>query len=151
MDIVVLAGGLSTERDVSFTTGSMVSEALRAKGHRVILLDVFMGYSDKEEDLSNIFERSEAVSVKVTGIADEAPDLELVKKSRKDQSDCFFGPNVIAMCRMADIVLWRFTGKTGKTAEFRQRLICLGSNIREVHIWEARLPWIKSSQNSFSG
>ena len=114
MDIVVLAGGLSTERDVSFTTGSMVSEALRAKGHRVILLDVFMGYSDKEEDLSNIFERSEAVSVKVTGIADEAPDLELVKKSRKDQSDCFFGPNVIAMCRMADIVFMALHGENGE-------------------------------------
>ena len=43
MDIVVLAGGLSTERDVSFVTGNMVSKALRKNGHRVILLDVFMG------------------------------------------------------------------------------------------------------------
>ena len=42
MDIVVLAGGLSTERDVSFVTGSMVAKALRENGHRVILLDVFM-------------------------------------------------------------------------------------------------------------
>lgn len=48
MDIVVLAGGLSTERDVSFTTGNMVSKALRRNGHRVILLDVFMGYSQEE-------------------------------------------------------------------------------------------------------
>ena len=46
MDIVVLAGGLSTERDVSFKTGSMVAAALKKNGHRVILLDVFMGYSD---------------------------------------------------------------------------------------------------------
>ena len=37
MDIVVLAGGLSTERDVSFVTGNMVSKALRKNGHRVIL------------------------------------------------------------------------------------------------------------------
>ena len=29
MDIVVLAGGLSTERDVSFVTGNMVSKALK--------------------------------------------------------------------------------------------------------------------------
>ena len=48
MDIIVLAGGLSTERDVSFKTGSMVASALKENGHRVILLDVFMGYSDKE-------------------------------------------------------------------------------------------------------
>ena len=56
MNIVVLAGGLSTERDVSFKTGDMVSKALRENGHNVILLDVFMGYSDKEEDLTGIFE-----------------------------------------------------------------------------------------------
>ena len=48
MKIVVLAGGLSTERDVSFVTGNMVSKALRAKGHQVILLDVFMGYGPPE-------------------------------------------------------------------------------------------------------
>ena len=29
MNIVVLAGGLSTERDVSFKTGSMVAKALK--------------------------------------------------------------------------------------------------------------------------
>lgn len=55
MNIVVLAGGLSTERDVSFKTGEMVSKALRENGHQVILLDVFMGYSDKEENLTGIF------------------------------------------------------------------------------------------------
>ena len=58
MNIVVLAGGLSTERDVSFKTGDMVSKALRENGHNVILLDVFMGYSDKEEDLTGIFDRT---------------------------------------------------------------------------------------------
>ena len=30
MDIIVLAGGLSTERDVSFKTGSMVASAMKA-------------------------------------------------------------------------------------------------------------------------
>lgn len=79
MKIVVLAGGLSTERDVSFKTGEMVSKALREDGHQVILLDVFMGYSDKEEDLTGIFERSEEVSVKVEGIPETAPDLAKVK------------------------------------------------------------------------
>ena len=58
MNIVVLAGGLSTERDVSFKTGSMVAKALKENGHKVILLDVFMGYSDREEDLTGIFDLS---------------------------------------------------------------------------------------------
>lgn len=117
MDIVVLAGGLSTERDVSFTTGNMVSKALRRNGHRVILLDVFMGYSDQEEDLEGIFDRSEEASVKVEGIPETAPDLEKVKKSRKDQSECFFGPNVIALCRMADIVFMALHGENGENGK----------------------------------
>ena len=104
MKIVVLAGGLSTERDVSFKTGDMVAKALRENGHQVILLDVFMGYSDKKEDLTGIFDRSEEVSVKVSGIPEIAPDLAKVKASRKDQSDNFFGPNVIELCQMSDIV-----------------------------------------------
>lgn len=89
MDIVVLAGGLSTERDVSFKTGDMVAKALRENGHRVILLDVFMGYKEAEEDISDIFEHSIEASVSVSAIPETAPDLAKVKASRKDQSACF--------------------------------------------------------------
>ena len=85
MDIVVLAGGLSTERDVSFKTGDMVAKALRENGHRVILLDVFMGYKEAEEDISDIFEHSIEASVSVSAIPETAPDLAKVKASRKDQ------------------------------------------------------------------
>ncbi len=117
MNIVVLAGGLSTERDVSFVTGNEVAKALRKNGHQVILLDVFMGYSDKEEDLTGVFDRAQEVSISVKGISKEAPDLAAVKKSRKDQSDCFFGPNVIAMCRMADIVFLALHGENGENGK----------------------------------
>ena len=119
MKIVVLAGGLSTERDVSFKTGEMVTKALRENGHQVILLDVFMGYSDKEEDLTGIFDRAEAVSVKVAAIPETAPDLEKVKAQRKDQSDNFFGPNVIELCRMADIVFMAFHGENGENGKIQ--------------------------------
>lgn len=114
MDIVVLAGGLSTERDVSFVTGGNVAEALRGRGHRVILLDVYMGYHEQPEDLAGIFERSREASVPVAGISGEAPDLEAVKRSRKDQSGGFFGPNVIELCRMADIVFMALHGENGE-------------------------------------
>ena len=117
MNIVVLAGGLSTERDVSFKSGDMVAKALQSRGHQVILLDVFMGYSDKEEDLTGIFDRTEEVSVQVSDIPTEAPDLAKVKAMRVDQSDCFFGPNVIAMCRMADIVFMALHGENGENGK----------------------------------
>ena len=119
MKIVVLAGGLSTERDVSFKTGDMVAKALRENGHQVILLDVFMGYSDKEENLDGIFERAEEVSVKVSGIPEIAPDLAKVKASRKDQSDNFFGPNVIALCQMADVVFMALHGENGENGKIQ--------------------------------
>jgi len=119
MKIVVLAGGLSTERDVSFKTGDMVAKALRENGHQVILLDVFMGYSDKREDLTGIFDRSEEVSVKVEGIPEVAPDLAKVKASRKDQSDNFFGPNVIELCQMADIVFMALHGENGENGKIQ--------------------------------
>ena len=119
MKIVVLAGGLSTERDVSFKTGEMVTKALRENGHQVILLDVFMGYSDKEEDLTGIFDRAEAVSVKVAAIPETAPDLEKVKAQRKDQSENFFGPNVIELCRMADIVFMALHGENGENGKIQ--------------------------------
>ena len=114
MNIVVLAGGLSTERDVSFATGNMVTEALRRNGHKALLLDVFMGYGEGPADITDIFERTEEASVVVPGIPTVAPDLEAVRKSRKDQSNCFFGPNIIEICRMADIVFLALHGENGE-------------------------------------
>ena len=104
MNIVVLAGGLSTERDVSFKSGYMVAEALRRKGHKALLLDVFMGYGEPGDDVSNIFDKAEECSVEISAITGTAPDIEAVKRSRKDQSSNYFGPNVIKLCRMADVV-----------------------------------------------
>lgn len=43
MKIVVLAGGTSTEREVSITSGTGICKALRQKGHQAILVDIFCG------------------------------------------------------------------------------------------------------------
>lgn len=117
MDIVVLAGGLSAERDVSFKSGDMVAKALRENGHRVILLDAFMGYKETEEDISDIFSRSAEASATVKEISETAPDLAKVKAARKDTSGCFFGPNVIRMCQMADIVFLALHGEDGENGK----------------------------------
>lgn len=119
MNIVVLAGGLSTERDVSLTTGMMVSKALRDKGHSVIMLDVFMGYGDEKTDITDIFAHSVEASVSVGAITAEAPDIARVKAMRKDQSDCFFGPNVIRICRAADFVFMALHGENGENGKIQ--------------------------------
>ena len=43
MKIVVLAGGYSPERDVSLSSGSLIANALMRSGHRVLLVDAFLG------------------------------------------------------------------------------------------------------------
>ena len=53
MKIVVLAGGLSTERDVSLSSGAGICRTLRERGHRAILLDVFLGLPDVPENLED--------------------------------------------------------------------------------------------------
>ena len=49
LKIVVLAGGLSTERAVSLVTGVGVCRALRENGHRAVLADLYLGLGDVPE------------------------------------------------------------------------------------------------------
>ena len=56
MKIVVLAGGISTERDVSLSSGAGIYQALKESGHRVILLDVFLGLPDAQAPLEDLFD-----------------------------------------------------------------------------------------------
>ena len=51
MKIVVLAGGTSTERDVSIVSGTGICSALRQKNHQAILVDVFCGLDKKEFEI----------------------------------------------------------------------------------------------------
>lgn len=55
----------------------------------------------------------------VSGIAETAPDLAAVKASRADQSNCFFGPNVIALCQAADIVFMALHGENGENGKIQ--------------------------------
>lgn len=126
MNVVVLAGGLSTERDVSFVTGQQVTKALRENGHNVIMLDLFMGYGRTGDDLSDAFSRTEEISVKPGAIGEAAPDLEAVKASREDQSASEIGPNVITLCRMADVVFLGLHGKSGEDGRIQAALDLYG-------------------------
>ena len=56
MKIVVLCGGLSTERNISFLSGTKVCRALRNRGHQAVLVDLFMGLEDVTEEPAALFE-----------------------------------------------------------------------------------------------
>ena len=57
MKVVVLAGGISTERDVSLISGKMIYQAMKRLGHQAVLLDVFLGM--ERDDIDHIFESDE--------------------------------------------------------------------------------------------
>lgn len=116
MNIVVLAGGISTERDVSLSSGLKIFRAVRKNGHKAVLLDVFLGYKG---DITDIFERDVNWEAQVTGIKETNPDLEKVKALRPDWQKNFFGPNVISICQKADVVFMALHGENGENGKIQ--------------------------------
>ena len=96
MKIVVLGGGISTERHVSLVSGTSVCKALRSLGHKAIFVDMFLGLEDYEGALEDAFDVPDGFCGSVA-IEKEAPDLEAVKASRKDKSPSRLGKNVLCL------------------------------------------------------
>lgn len=117
MNIVVLAGGISTERDVSLVSGKMIYNALCKKGHNVIFLDVYLG--TKENDLENIFTLEKDWVKEINPIKDENPDIDKIKALRLDGDKQFFGPNVISICQKADVVFMALHGENGENGKIQ--------------------------------
>ena len=125
MKIVVLAGGLSTERQVALTSGTGVCRALRERGHQAILVDMFLGLESYEGRLEDIFDAPDGLCGD-NRVTEEAPDLEAVRRSRKDQGPSLLGKDVLAVCAMADIVFLALHGRTGEDGRVQATLDLLG-------------------------
>lgn len=123
MRIVVLAGGLSSERNVSISTGSMVTAALRELHHEVAFLDMFLGMEMYDEGV-DIFKADIPESFKK--IDKKAPDLKAVKESRHLKSDSMFGENVLEICQSADIVFLALHGNCGEDGRVQATFDLLG-------------------------
>ncbi len=126
MKIVVLAGGLSTERDVSLASGAGILKTLRERGHEAFLLDVYLGFPYDADKLEEVFSLPNAGLEIAEGIKTTEPDLPAIKASREDQSDCFVGPNVIEICRLADIVFMGLHGDVGENGKLQATFDILG-------------------------
>lgn len=124
MKVVVLAGGTSTERDVSLITGTGVYKALKSKGHEVVLIDVYLGYEG--DDAENIFSVDKDWSEGIKAVSTKNPDIAEVIKLRKDGGKSFFGPNVIKICEQADVVFMGLHGANGEDGKVQATLELLG-------------------------
>lgn len=112
MKIVVLAGGTSTERDVSLVTGSKIYKALEENGHEVVLLDLYLGY--EEADYADIFAVKKDWGAEIGAVSEKNPDITQVKALRKDNPNCEVGPHVLDICSQADIVFLALHGQNGE-------------------------------------
>lgn len=123
MKIVVLAGGLSPERDVSLSSGSMIANALREAGHRVVMVDVYEGIQFTGE-ADGLFEDKTGApySYKVPG---KEPDLDEIRR-RNNNRKALIGPNVLTVCEAADIVFIALHGAMGENGQLQAVLDTMG-------------------------
>jgi len=125
MKIVVLSGGLSPERNVSLSSGAMVCQALRERGHDVALVDLFFGMEGRQvERVGELF--TAPIPEQFKKVSPKAPDLAEVRASRLDKSASHFGPGVLELCAMADCVFLALHGTCGEDGRVQATLDMLG-------------------------
>ncbi|MCQ2354032.1 MAG: D-alanine--D-alanine ligase [Clostridia bacterium] len=122
MNIVVLAGGLSPERDVSLTSGSLIANALIRRGHNVALVDVYCGLDNIPADIKSLFRNDKVYSYHVEKAE---PDLDAVKASCGGR-EALIGPGVIELCTAADVVFVGLHGAMGENGQLQATLDNLG-------------------------
>ncbi len=123
MNILVLCGGLSNERDVSISSGTGVARALSALGHSTVLADLYLGYPSNFSDPMEVFSRGSSLGD--ARIGDLSPDLARVKAMRPD-SEVRIGPNILTLCRAADIVFLALHGEEGENGKLQALLDLYG-------------------------
>lgn len=117
MKIVVLAGGLSPERDVSLSSGTMAANALLKKGHQAVLIDLFFGLPDWD-GTDRIFENAHPLPpYRITHVE---PDLASVRCQRKSGYNDYIGLNVLEICGKSDIVYMALHGDCGENGKLQK-------------------------------
>lgn len=120
MKIVVLAGGTSTERDVSIVSGTGICSALRKRGHLAILVDIFCGL--ETVDWKDPFPESYDVDQASAYMKSFNEKLADMKKARRN----FFGPNVLELCQQADIAFLGLHGANGEDGKVQAAFDLMG-------------------------
>lgn len=122
MYIAVICGGLSAERDVSISSGTGAVRALRARGHKVALVDLFLGNPSAASDPRSAFTSDAGDSV--YSVRETEPDLAKIRAQRG--GDGLIGPGVIEICRAADIAFLALHGAEGENGKLQACLDLYG-------------------------
>ena len=125
MKIVVLGGGISSERHVSLVTATSICRGLRERGHKAVFVDMFLGLEDYEKPIECLFDEADGHIPEVS-IEKTAPDIAAVISSRKDKSKSHLGKNVIEICALSDFVFLGLHGNDGEDGKIQAALELLG-------------------------
>lgn len=123
MNILVLAGGNSTEREVSLVSGKGVYEALKSKGHKVVLVDAYLGIEDV--DVDNVFDDPRDWAAGIEKVKESNPGLDEIKALKGNERD-FFGKNVREIAMKADIVFLALHGANGEDGRIQASFDLMG-------------------------
>ena len=115
MNIVVLAGGLSMERDVSLASGSLIANALRDAGHNAVLIDLYYGIAKEKMSFDNMSARYKYK------IPEVEPDLEAIINENGGRRTPV-GKNVVEFCKMADVTFLALHGGVGENGKLQALL-----------------------------
>ena len=116
MQIAVIAGGLSPERDVSLSSGSLIANALIDVGYKVCLIDLYKGVETNY--FAELFLDSKSGKRYSYIVPQHEPDLEKLKKESYN-GNSLIGKNVIEMCRYADLVFLALHGDIGENGKLQ--------------------------------
>lgn len=116
MKIVVLAGGLSPERDVSLTSGSLVANSLIKSGHDVMLLDLYLGINNN--DIVPEYRNKEMNKLYSYSVPSVEPDLEELKQ-KANNGNKLIGEGVLEQCTNADVVFMALHGSIGENGQLQ--------------------------------
>lgn len=107
MNITVLAGGLSPEREVSLVSGSQIAKALIKNGHKVCMIDLYYGI----DDIDNLVFSDDINAIKNYTIKKSAPE--------SIDSDRVVGKNVIEACKLSDVTYLALHGDVGENGKLQ--------------------------------
>lgn len=120
MNILVLAAGTSTEREVSISSGSNVCRALRSLGHNAVIVDVFFGTEDADLFMHapNGYDLDEEVK--------KIESKNAFVKEAVEAGNGLIGPNVIELGKKADIVFMALHGSNGEDGRLQATFDLMG-------------------------
>lgn len=113
MKITVLCGGLSPERDVSLTSGSLIAAALVRRGHEIVIADLYTGLTPAGE--TPAFTRA---PIPLYTVSRTVPDLEALMRST-GRGTARIAPNIPALCHAADAVFIALHGDVGENGQLQ--------------------------------